>query len=209
MKATRALLARLALPALPALLGSLAPTTATASDHGDAPGTVADPAADIADVYAWHEDDVLTAVLTFAGAADAADPAVYDPDVLYAIHVDTNGDVGDGAEVTVLARFGQNALGEWGVQVLDLPGAGGPVVGPVQSVIAQGAVRVWSGLADDPYFFDQAGFVATLSSGDLAFTGADGYAGTNATALVLEMDLTDPAFGGSTTLQLWATTARR
>ena len=92
-----------------------------AADHAEAPGTQADSAADISDFYAWHTaDDKVVAVIDFAGLAAAGDPATYDADVLYGIHIDNDGD--NEPDLDVWVRFGQNGAGEWGVQVVDLPG---------------------------------------------------------------------------------------
>jgi hypothetical protein len=89
------------------------------------------------------------------------------------------------------------------------PGASGPVIGPVEKKIDGGLnARVYAGLRDDPFFFDLEGFRNTLATGTLSFDGSrDTFAGSNCTAIVLEMDLAAAQAGGAT-LQLWATTAR-
>jgi len=189
-------------------------TAAIAADHGEAPGAAADPHADIADLYAWHTDgDTLVAVLTVSGASDIAAAAAWDADVLYGIHIDTDGDVvTTGAEINVWARVAENSLGEWGLQVTNLPGHDGVIEGPVGTALPVGGTPMaWAGLADDPFFFDQGGFVDTVTNGDIdfeVFDASDDLACTNATAFVFEMDLTDAAFDSATTVQVWATTGR-
>ncbi len=181
---------------------------AHAADHTEAPGAAADPAADIADLYAWHNANSLITVVTFAGLqAPAMDQTgTYDPDVLYTIHIDHNGD--NVSDFQVHTRFGQNALGDWGMQVSNLPGEAGPLVGPVETVNNGAAAKAWSGLADDPFFFDLQGFNDTVATGTLSFDPTrDSLAGTNVTAIVLEMPLA-AATAGSANIQVWATTSR-
>lgn len=187
--------------------------TATAADHVEAPGTAADNAADIADVYAWHSGDKLVAVVTVAGrAAASATGPVYDEDVLYTVHIDRDGD--NDSDIDVHTRFGRNGAGAWGVKVENLPGAKNPVIGPVDSEIdatapSGQALKVFAGWREDPFFFDLDGFVQTKTTGTLSFSNTrDFFAGLNVTALVLEMDLSD-ALGGGSELQLWATTGRK
>jgi hypothetical protein len=139
-----------------------------AADHAEAPESGSDPAADLADLYAWHTDDsTLVTVLTFAGLSVSGDPALYDADVLYGIHIDNDGDAI--ADHDVWVRFGQDSLGGWGLQVVGMPGTGAPVFGPVEHVIAAPGGRIFAGLRDDPFFFDLAGFNTTVSTGDLTF----------------------------------------
>lgn len=188
---------------------ALATSGVFAADHAEAPGTMADLAADITDVYAWHtENGTLVAVVDFAGLQEAGSTGTYDADVLYTIHIDNDGD--NEPDIDVLVRFGQNGAGEWGVQALNVPGSDVPVEGPVGTVIDGGnGVQLFAGPRDDPFFFDLDGYQATLMSGTLMFDSAnDTFAGTNVTAIVLEMDAA-AASGGSDTIQVWATTGRK
>ena len=203
-RAPSALLVALALVALFGL-------TSRASDHEDSPLAAADPAADLADLYAWHSavSNSLTAIITFDGfnlpAADQS--GTYDSDVLYTLHIDNTDD--EIADIEVNIRFGQNDADEWGVQVENLPGAPGTVVGPVEQVIGGGSgTQVYAGLRDDPFFFDSEGLAASLDTGGLGFDDdRDGFAGRNATAIALRMGLSQ-ALDGSDELSIWATSAR-
>lgn len=185
------------------------PAEVTAADHGDSPQAMADPAADIADVYAWAdaEGERLFVVITFDGNAEAGGTATYDADVLYTVHIDNTGN--NQANHNVYVRFGQNLLEEWGVRVDGLPGEAGPFEGPVaETVSGKGGGRVHADVFDDPFFFDFAGFGATLASGTLSFTAADFFAGANASAIVLDMDAAE-ALGAGGQGQVWVTTGRR
>lgn len=194
------------------LLLAALPFLATAADHSEAPGTQVDPAADIADLYAWHQGDELVAVLTFAGGPLAGVPTggktQFDDEVLYTVHIDNDGD--NLSDIQVHTRFGQNPGGRWGVLVENLPGAKRPrVFGPADAVFgAGGGLDVFAGSTDDPFFFDSEGFSDTLTTGTIAFDSSrDSFAGLNVSAIVLEMDLA-AASAGSETISIWATTGR-
>ncbi|MFN0150000.1 MAG: DUF4331 family protein [bacterium] len=185
-------------------------TAAHAADHKEAPGTQADKAADLADVYVFHASGKLTLVMTFAGATDPADPApTYDDDVLYTFQLDRTADFLP--DVSVECRFGKNRAGAWGVQVKNIPGATGPVSGAVgQTIDAGNGIKVYAGFRDDPFFFDLDGFRATLATGTLSFDNSrDFFAGRNVTAIVIEMNAADATGTGNTDLNVWATTARK
>lgn len=180
---------------------------ALAADHAEAPGTAADPAADIADFYAWADSGSFTAIITFAPLIAAGGDAVWDADVLYTVHIDTDGDNMPDHDLHV--RFGQDGNGAWGVQAADIPGQSAPIEGAVGGLIDSGGVKLWAGLADDPFFFDLQGYQDTLATGTVGFDSTrDSLAGTNVTAIVLEVPLADVA-GNSTSLATWATTARK
>ncbi len=201
-----------------AILCGLALTTnvgeATAADHTDPPERVqAGDAADIGDLYAWAANDTLSVVLTFGGpVAPAADQtATYDADVLYGIHIDNDGD--GTADHDIWIRFGQDADGNWGMQVTNFPGATEALVGPVATANSGGGGMFYTGLHEDPFFFDLNGFSATVANvadgddaDDIAFTGEDFFAGLNVSAIVLDIPLA-AALGENTSAGIWATTA--
>lgn len=181
--------------------------SAFAADHIDGDTAAADPAADLTDLFAWHDDSKVYVAVNFAGAGSTIDSGMYDADVLYGVHIDLDGDYDNGAETDIWIRFGQDSQGNWGVQVENLPGAGAPVVGPVEAVVAAPGGKVFAGVRNDPFFFDFAGFNDTIATGDVAFTGADFFAGLNVTSIVLEMDR-NAAAEGADGLAVWATSAR-
>jgi hypothetical protein len=189
----------------------------TAADHVDSPQSMADAAADITDLYAWHngEGGRLYVVLGFAGLSAAGGDPTYDADVLYTIHIDDDGD--REPEHQIYVRFGQNLLEEWGVRVDNLPGEAGPFEGPVgEAVAGKAGGQVQAGLFDDPFFFDLDGYLATIMSAteapgesNLMFDSAnDSFAGTNVTAIVLDMDAAAADVDGDGQIQMWATTGR-
>ncbi len=191
------------------------------SDHKDGPNATADHSADIADLYAWHDStaNTFTAVVTFAGLSPTGTAAVYDPNILYAIHIDraASGAAFDNTpDVNINMRFARNARGEYAVQVENLPGTTAPISGAVATVLDDGAGhKVFAGLRDDPFFFDLDGFKATLakpaSDATLRFNNThDTFAGTNVTAVVVQVPLSAVTVNGTLPkLALWATSARK
>jgi hypothetical protein len=211
----------------------LQPQEVTAADHADAPLTQEDTAADIADVYAWHTDrGTIVAVMTFAGLRAPGDAPVYDSDTLYTIHIDntadsaekvqyTDNDNDNVSDIQIHVRFGQNNLGDWGVQFNNVPGAADATFdGPVQTTISNGSATVIAGNFDDPFFFDFEGFITTrdnlidpAQSLDVGFASivagapVDFFAGTNVMAIVVEMDAAAAVNENADNfVQIWATT---
>lgn len=186
---------------------------AFAADHIDAPGAVADPAADITDFFAWERNDsTIVVVVNFDGQRTPVDEPIYDRDVLYTVHIDTdgNGSSSDANDRRINVRFGQDASGNDGFQILGLPG-NDAVSGPVDRIVPIAGGSVFVGPREDPFFFDFTGFSMTLSSAALAFDSTrDDFASTNVTSIVLEFDA-DLAFDDgvdSNSARLWASTSR-
>lgn len=184
---------------------------ALAADHNEAPGVLADRIADLADLYAWQTSDGrIVAIITYGGvgAEPIAPPVMLDPNVLYGIHIDADGDFLSDRDIW--ARFGQDSTGAWGVQVQGLPGATGDVVGPIDTQLDAGnGLSVIAGVFDDPFFFDATGLGYTLATGDLSFDATrDSFAGRNINALVVEMDAASVATSGDV-VRIWTTTARK
>ena len=67
-----------------------------------------------------------------------------------------------------------------------VPGTDGNIIGPTEEVLDAGdTAQVWTGVADDPFFFDAGGYLATLANGSLfedpeGGTGGGGGAGGGA-----------------------------
>jgi hypothetical protein len=175
-----------------------------AADHQEAPSTRALIAADIGDYYAWHEGDQLNLILTFGTFAAPELPASFDRDVLYGFHFDTSAEADGVSDIDIYARFAQDESGNWGVQV---SGVGDTLQGPVETVLGNGQMNAWAGLADDPFFFDQTGFNTTVSTGTLSFDPTrDDVAGLNVTAIAIQLPVASIVSDGSA-LQTWTTTS--
>lgn len=212
---------------------------AMAADHAESPGADADPAADLADVFLFVSPENprrMVAAITFGGRPlprTRIDTAFYcDPRVIYVLNIARANAAGvftSTPSVRVVARLGASVTtGRCGVQIENVPGATGNIVGPVETVITSSSgLRAFAGLRNDPFFFDAEGYNGMIA----AFSGAapaggfvvnnfglgsrprrDSFASRNVSAIVFEMDIDAlaPASGGSRPkLQVWGTTARR
>lgn len=183
-----------------------------ASDHDESPLVKMDAAQDITDVYVFNSgENKTTIIVCWAGFNDSRpqpdDSALYDGNALYAIKVDNDGD--NEADLTFYWRYGTNAKDEIGIQWTGIPGTDAPAVGPVESVFDAGQfARVWTGHADDPFFFDAQGYLEGLDTAKVSFDSKrDFLAGYNVTAAAIEID-TDVLTGGNP-IQVWATSARK
>lgn len=188
-------------------------TTVLASDHDESPLVKEDAAQDITDLYVFDSGGGKTTIIVcWAGFNDSrpqpdAD-GVYDPDALYTIWIDNNGD--NDPDHQIYWRYGHNGAGDAGVQFEGVPGAPEFVNGPVETVFEVGdGARAWSGRADDPFFFDAGGYLDTLATGDVSFMSSrDFLEGFNVTAAAIEID-TALIQNGTDPMQFWVTAARK
>jgi hypothetical protein len=213
---------------------------ASASDHQDTPEVEFSQRMDINDVYAFPgaTPDRLAIVLTTASPVTPAQANAglsFDPNLLYQIKIDNDGDAiedlvfqvmfeGTGASQTVRVRGPviPNELGTANSLV-----ANGPLVtGPVEQVIGNpNGMQVFAGLSDDPFFLDLEQFFRILpdrkpAGGALSQLpetptasawrdpGIDYFAGLNALTIAIELPESMLTTGGSSTLGLWATISR-
>ena len=189
--------------------------SADAADHLDPPmrtdpavSTMADTAADIADVFAFNDASTVTLIVTGAGPRAAGLPAVYDKNVIYRLHISTDGDATTDENI-IDVRYGQDPAGNWGVQFSGIPGTTTPVAGPVQTTLTSGAgTRAIAGLFDDPFFFDLEGFKATQSTGTLSIKNTRNFfAGKNDTSFVIDFPRA-AITPTNNTITVWAETRR-
>jgi hypothetical protein len=207
------------------------------ADHAESPGTDADPAADIADVFIFPSPEVpskLVGAITFGGRPlprSRIDGSFYcDPDILFTYNIDradASGNFDSVPEIQIRARFAKNGSGQCAVQLENVPGASGTFFGLIEQVFVGPSGRAFAGLRNDPFFFDFEGFSALLNTfatpgqnGDLVssfrLTGNqprhDSFGGRNVSAIVFEMDLDTvapkAANGTRPKIRVWATTSR-
>ena len=164
-------------PATRVVLVAAALTTLTvrSADHAESPAADADPAADIADVFVFPSPasaNRLVGAITFGGRPaprSRIDANFYcDPRVLYSFHIDradATGQFDHIPDVTVHARLGSNRAGACGLQLENVPGAGGTFSGPIEQVFATpSGIKAFAGLRNDPFFFDAQGLGALFAS---------------------------------------------
>lgn len=211
----------------------------SAADHND-PGRVqsselrpgfttddpGDPAADIADLFAFHTTQ-QTLVIILTWRTNTGFDLMLDPSVLYGIHVDANGN-GD-ADFNIFTRYGKQANGSegWGAQIRGLPGRASPLVLPVGAALDTVDLKVLTGLFDDPFVFDFDGFINGLSIGGISAKNQptmpewqpngrpfsldnrnDSFRGLNAHGIVLEMPFELLGIDGNKEVHVWSTSAR-
>jgi hypothetical protein len=181
-----------ALTVLAAAGATAAISVVRATDHLDGPRTTADPAADIADVFAFTSpEDPSKVVLAITVNPYASDAAAFSSDVDYAFRVQRVAALqpltleGTGLDVTCTVAAADGAP-----PVVTCAGPGGASASaPVgQTAPAAGPMRVFAGLRADPAFFDRQGVLATVASGRASFTGQNAFAGANVLAIVVEVD---------------------
>lgn len=188
---------------------------AFSADHLDPPArtdpavdTTPDTPADIADLYAFSDATNAYFAVSFAGPQVAGVPAFYDRDVLYTLNVSTSAPA-TSADVSMRFRFGPatNGTGS-GVSVENVPGVNGAIVGPVEQILSKDGVRVYTGLRDDPFFFDLQGFKATRATGTLMFDKTRNFfANKNDTIFIIEIPKSRLG-GNANSIDAWTTTAR-
>jgi hypothetical protein len=224
---------------LAAVLFPLALTAglAKAADHAESPGADADPAGDLADVFLFISPENpkrLVGALTFGGrpAPRSRTDIVYcDPKLIYVLNIgraNAAGTFTNQPVIKVVARFAKSDTGRCGVQLENVPGAGGTFSGATETVLTSSTgLRAFAGMRNDPFFFDAEGYNGMVAAFDgppppggylvNAFglgtrARRDSFANRNITAVVFEMDLdvVAPLAGASRPkIQAWATTARR
>lgn len=207
-------LMRVAVPSALALtaLVFVAERAIVAADHNE-PSTrtqvgvdpTPDRAADLADIYAFHDATSLVVIITFGGPQATNLPAIYDRDVLYRIHISNDGNRAN-TEIPIDIRFGSDGTNP-GVEVRGLPGA--PLVqGPVETNIAQSGYLIRAGLFDDPFFFDLQGLNDTRATGTLMFRNdRSAFANANITAVVIQIPRSRVE-NGTAPLDIWSETGR-
>jgi len=203
-----------------ALLGlCLSSVAAWAADHREAPLIREDATADINDIYAFRNPNdasslVLAMTINPFSAPSEAVTYAFAPDVDYAFRFDTDGNGTE--EHRIKIRFSEPSSSGQTFRVF-LPGgevldgvATAPTEEPVPNdpVIADNGrgVRAFAGPRDDPFFFDVVGFFRFLD-GTGGFSGRDGFAGFNVSAIVIEVPLS-LVDADRSPVGVWGTTSR-
>jgi hypothetical protein len=116
-----------------------------ASDHFDSPAMVANPQADIADIYAWTAaDNRLNLVMTIVGHS-------FSDRITYAFHVDSGKVFGQTtASTLIVCRFPGPRVAD--CKVGDADSAHGDATGIAGLEGKNHRFRVFAGLRDDPFY---------------------------------------------------------
>ncbi|MDB5457610.1 MAG: hypothetical protein JWP92_3195 [Caulobacter sp.] len=122
-----------------------ATTTAQASDHLDTPRVIADPRADIGDIFAWTSPDArrLNLVMTIVGHG-------FSDKLRYVFHVDSGPGFGQTPRTTTIACSFVAAIAD--CRAGDADRVHGDASGPDGLAGRHGRLRVFAGPRDDPFF---------------------------------------------------------
>lgn len=147
-----------------AFASALAVLTSTsavfAADHRDGPGVRADPAADINDVFAWMAPDANRVYLAMTVFPFAAAEARFSDSAQYVFHAASGPAFGQIAaeEVNLICTF--NVAQEITCHIGDVT-VSGDAHDPAGLASADGRLKVFTGLRNDPFFFNLNGFQRT------------------------------------------------
>jgi hypothetical protein len=140
-------------------------TAARASDHLDSPATVANPQADISDVYAWMSRDArrLNLVMTVLGHS-------FSDKIEYVLHVDSGHVFGHTtASTSITCHFASSES-----VACDLGKADSVSGNPTNTAGIEGRnhrFRVYAALRDDPFYNNVKGLLAAYEVGRSAIDG--------------------------------------
>jgi len=132
---------------------------AMAADHIDAPATIADPTADITDLYSWTDQGNVVFALNVTPLAMPG--AKFSDKVQYVIHTESAMKFGMAGEKSdIIITFDANQKASVWV------GDKGYVTGDASMVTglasADGKFKVFAGMRDDPFFFNLEGFKSAV-----------------------------------------------
>ena len=198
--------------------------TLRAADHKDSPAVERDPATDIADVYAFRRGDNLVVAMTVQNLSVSSNATdLFNPRARYQFFVDNTNDATLAANATITVTFSGSNPQTFKVEGLTSTAIEGTTAGFANAasppIATSGAIKVFAGPRDDPFFFDLSGFRAFLAgtytpvAGLRSATGGtprNAFSGLNAGAIVIELPITavtglsNPNSG---TIRAWAATS--
>lgn len=158
------------LRAAPALALMVGVSTALAADHLDGPGVKTDASTDITDLYTWMDGGNVVFVLNVSPLATTS--SKFSTTAQYVIHTTSTDKFVGGTTpqaADIIATF--DASGKIQLWV----GSTGYVTGDASATAglasADGKIKVFAGLRDDPFFFNLDGFHAAEAAVESAASG--------------------------------------
>jgi hypothetical protein len=228
---------KLKIRTIASLMALARPITAFAADHIDAPSTTKEPAADIADMFAWMTKDASKVNLVMTVNPFASTDTQFSNAVQYVFHVNSSTGYGEAqTETMALCQFpAPNQIQCW----IGNEYVSGDPRNPKGITNDAGTIKIFSGVRNDPFFFELGGFLKTVdtvigAAPSLSFdenscpaldadTSAalvgllqsspdggpaqDSLAGANVIALVIQLDKSLVTKGGDI-LSVWGSTHR-
>lgn len=175
---------------------------ALAADHIDGPQAAADPAADITDAFAWMTPDTSKVILVMDLTRNADVGSRFSDSVQYVFHTTSSASFGGAKsdDVPVICQFDpQQRVECWAGDEAFVTGDASSLSGITSS---NGRLRVFTGLRNDPFFFNLAGFretarIVTGAASGLTFDAAGCPAVDSATSTALVTQLQSAPGGGT------------
>jgi hypothetical protein len=175
-----------------------------AADHKDSPAVERDPATDIADVYAFRRGDSLVVAMTVQNLSISGNATdLFNPRARYQLFVDNTDNNVLAANATITVTFSGSNPQMFRVEGLSTTPIEGPTSGfsnaASPAITTSGAIRVFAGPRDDPFFFDLAGFREYLAGSYTPTAGLrsgtsglprNAFAGLNVGAIVIQLPIT-------------------
>jgi hypothetical protein len=137
-----------------------------AADHGDGPRATADPASDITDTFAWMSSDASRVNLVMDVFPSATASSKFSDSVQYVLHVGSKGAFTDAAstehKTDVICTFDSTQkISCWAGASTYVKGDASNTSGLTS---ADGKLKVFAGVRNDPFFFNLDGFKATATA---------------------------------------------
>lgn len=131
-----------------------------AADHRDSPQVSADPTADIGDIYAWMDAGANNVNLVMTIGRDVPSDFQFSDAVEYVFRVTSQPAYGsDSREVVDLTcTFDEDQLATCSLGDVSVVGVAGNEAGIFST---GGEMRLFTGVRNDPFFFNSSGFRAT------------------------------------------------
>jgi hypothetical protein len=194
-----------------AVAGMMPTPRVLASDHLDAPGTKADGAADIADLYTWTDSGKTNLILTVTPGATTS--SQFSNAVQFVFHTRSMASYGAsaGTDLLIMCTFDsatpQNISCWAGSEYVH-----GDASATAGISSASGKLTVFAGLRDDPFFFNLGGFHDAEADVEAAVAGGgvtEDAAGcpnnlSAGTVLALDKDLAGSNHGAGAAVDFFA-----
>ena len=183
----------------------------TAADHLDGPLVQLDGRTDLNDLYVFESPenpDNTVMVMTVNPLAGVLSPTTFDEDASYRFAIDNDGD--GMRERTITARFTEpDEDGNQQVRFFGTNTGGNGSTG--EAIEFRSGGQGYVGTFDDPFFFDLQAFQDQVKAagGERTFCddeASDFLAGTNVSAIVVEVPTEDLLGVESTSIGVWAET---
>ncbi len=190
-----------------ALLGSLLAfilLPLQAADHNEAPQVRIDPAADLNDLYAFmNPNDPSELILAATVVPDAGPGTQFSDAIEYRFNISNNASPAE--QFSIVCTFA--IAGQFSCALTGLD----PLTGNVGEIVDGPDFRIFTGLRDDPFFFDSGAFGQTVATLQPQFTnpGINGFANQDILSIVIGINPDTLTNDGTTpVLGVYATTNR-